>query len=177
MQPLTGTLINTRIGIGGAFTGLLVGHLLTRSWQHEQWSRDKRHEDYQAVLSAISSAYMAMIRLDRLKKLALYSKEAVSEVEVTKVDSFRVLRDRIFIADELEEGNVLADWDAAVTNYEATGRMDAAAAERWFAERFSELNGRLVRMALQPPKSIGAFRRWRMRRELARYRAKHLAKH
>jgi hypothetical protein len=156
-------------GVIAPLVGILVGHFLSRSWQREQWFRDKRHEDYQAVLSAICAAYMAIARVDMTSLTSLFTPEMLQEVEVIKADSFRTLRDRIFIAEELNYGGILVEWDTTLTNY-AKHAID----ERVFAGRFSELNDKLVRMALNPPKQPGQFKRWRMRRELAKYkRGKH----
>ncbi len=52
-------------GVIAPLVGILVGHYLSRSWQREQWFRDKRYEDYQAVLSATVAAYKAIIQVDR----------------------------------------------------------------------------------------------------------------
>jgi hypothetical protein len=151
-------------GVIAPLVAILVGHYLSRSWQREQWLRDKRYEDYQAVLSALTSAYMVIVRVDKVSGTSLFTPEMLQEVEVTKVDSFRVLRDRIFIAEELDYGGILVEWDTAVTNYEMRNSD-----ERTFATRFSKLNEKLVRMALNPLKRPGRFKRWRMRRELAKY--------
>jgi hypothetical protein len=145
--------------------GILVGHFLSRSWQREQWFRDKRYEDYQAVLSAIVAAYTAIVRVDMASTTSLFKPEMAEEVEVIKADSFRVLRDRIFIADELDLAGILVEWDTLITNY-----TKHASDEREFAGRFSSLNDKLVRMALNPPKLPGRFKQWWMRRELAKYR-------
>ena len=88
----------------------------------------------------------------------------LQDVEVIKADSFRVLRDRIFIAEELNYAGILVEWDTMVTNY-GMHTID----ERKFADRFSELNDKLVRMALNTPKLPGRFKRWRMHRELTKY--------
>ncbi len=150
-------------GVVAPFVGIYVGHYLSRAWQREQWFRDKRYEDYQAVLSAIVASYMAIARVDMESLTSLFTPEMLHEVEVKKAESFRVLRDRIFIAEELELGGVLAEWDTNVTNY-AMHTID----ERIFAGRFSELNRKLVRMALNPPKRYRGFRLWRMNRQLAK---------
>lgn len=157
ITPLVGTLIGTLVGI-------FVGNFLSRSSQREQWFRDKRYEDYQAVLSATTAAYTTIVRVDMASLTSLMKPEMLQEVEVIKADSFRVLRDRIFIAEELNYAGILVEWDTAVTNY-AMHTID----ERKFADRFSKLNDKLVRMALDPPKHPGRFKRWRMRRELAKY--------
>jgi hypothetical protein len=179
--------IDACIGIVGRIAplvGIFVGHYLSRSWQREQWFRDKRYEDYQAVLSALVAAYMAIIWADKV--LYSDSRGAISrspsgitfrelgkqEIDVIKDDSIRVLRDRIFIAEELNFGCILVEWDTIVTNY-AKQTID----ERVFAGCVSELNEKLVRMALNPPERPGWFKRWRLKRlsrklsrELARFK-------
>ncbi len=166
-------------GVIAPLVGILVGHYLSRSWQREQWFRNKRYEDYQAVLSATVAAYMVIIRVDKGDYSDLRGtiqrgpngityrekKMLQEEIDEIKADSFRVLRDRIFIAEELDYGGILVEWDMIVTNY-AMHTSD----EREFAGRFSEFNDKLVRMALNPPKRPGWFKRWRMHRKLAKFR-------
>jgi len=107
---------------------------------------------------------MAIVPLDKESTTSYYVRVMGQEVEVIKVDAFRVPRDRIFIAKELEFANVPLEWDTAVTNFEMPNSD-----ERTFADRFSKLNAKLVGMALHLPKNPGCIRRWRMRRELAKY--------
>ncbi len=152
-------------GVIAPLIGILFGHYLSRSWQREQWFRDKRYEDYQAVLSATVTAYMTIVRVDLASLTSMMRPEMLQEIEVMKADSFRVLRDRIFIAEELNYAGILVEWDTAVTNY-AMRTID----ERKFADRFSKLNEKLVHMALNPPRRPGWFKRWWMNRELVRLR-------
>jgi hypothetical protein len=159
MQTQSVTLIGIICTLGGAFGG----QLLTRSWQHKQWLRDKRFQDYQDVLSAVTTAYMALIRPNPLRPNSL-------DIEAAKDHSFTILRDRIFIADDLALYRILEDWDAAVTNYEWAVKHGGDRDGKAFGLRFNELNGRLVCMALQTPKGPGRFARWRNRRALAKYR-------
>ncbi|MGO9776024.1 MAG: hypothetical protein ACLQGT_13145 [Terracidiphilus sp.] len=161
-------------GVIAPLVGILVGHYLSRSWQREQWFRDKRYEDYQAVLSAIVAAYTSIIQvgwadysdlrgeIERGPNGITFRKTKRSqEIDVIKADSFRILRDRIFIAEELDYGGIFVEWDTIVTNY--------SSGEQEFTGRFSEFNAKLVRMALNPPKRPGWFKRWRMNRELVRF--------
>ncbi|MGA2278261.1 MAG: hypothetical protein ABSG00_11710 [Terracidiphilus sp.] len=170
-------------GVIAPLVGILVGHYLSRSWQREQWFRDKRYEDYQAVLSATVAAYTAIIQVDRedysdsrdaIRRgpngITFRKTKMIQEIDVIKADSFRVLRDRIFIAEELDYGGILVEWNTIVTNY-ATQTSD----EQEFTGRFTELNDKLVRMALNPPRHPGWFERWRLRR-LSRKFSRELAK-
>jgi hypothetical protein len=135
-------------GVISPLIGIIVGHVLSRSWQLKQWQMERRWQDYQAVMTAITSAYMAILRLDNAH---LHTRELADEVDAIKHDSFRVIRDRIAIADELERGSILADWDTAVTNYELRPKEDEEDAQKRFGRRFNAINEQLVRMARQPP--------------------------
>jgi hypothetical protein len=136
--------------------GIIFGHVLSRSWQLKQWQIERRWQDYQAVMTAIATAYMAMIRLYDLETALSASPEIRDEVNSIKHDSFRVIRDRITIATELESNSILDDWAAAVMNYEADTRE-----VKRFAKRFSDINERLVRMARNhPPGKAKQVCRW-----------------
>ncbi len=150
-------------GVASPLLGIIIGHVLSRSWQLEQWRMDRRWQDYQAVMTAVTSAYTAMIRLTEASTTSSFTPELMERVDSIKRDSFRVIRDRITIADELEHWNILADWDAAVTNYEADPDQS-----RRFAERFNDLNDRLIRMARRTPP--GQIKQWWTR---LRWRTQH----
>jgi len=145
----------------GPIVGILVGHFLTRSWQREQWIRDHRWQEYQELLKAITSAYMAMIQLNVGRRAMSDTSALEREIASIKHDSFRVVRDRIIIAGELAFEDILGTWDAAVTNFDNDGE------ERIVAKRFTELNERLVEMALRPARFGGGLFLWRHRERLA----------
>lgn len=155
MEQQTVTLIVSGMGILGTLSAAFGVHVLTRGWQREQWARDKRIQDYQDVLSATTSAYLAVLRIRTIRGDEVLARvagtgpthhlDAIRELEDTKADSYRVIRDRIFIAKELEYADILMQWDTAVINFERSGDS------RLFAERFTALNGKLVAMALNSP--------------------------
>jgi hypothetical protein len=148
----------------GPMAGVLVGHFLTRSWQREQWHMDQRRQEYRELLTAITNAYMALIRSD-------YGDESnfirfTLEVAAVRDESFRTLRDRIYIAGEIANADILGQWDTAVTNYEYDKKE-----ERRFAERFTNINNQLIFLALHPRKRPSRSRVWRDRRAVAKFRA------
>jgi hypothetical protein len=53
MDTQIATLIVAGLGIAGTLGGILVGHLLTRSWQQRQWLLDNRRQEYREVLNAV----------------------------------------------------------------------------------------------------------------------------
>src|ERR1700679_2527183 len=100
------TLIVSSVGIGGTLGGIVVGHFLTRSWQQKQWLLDNRRQEYRELLSAITSAYMAIVHVDELKASGKYTQPDLGlESERAQIDAYRTLRDRILIADELSLAN------------------------------------------------------------------------
>jgi hypothetical protein len=79
--------------------------------------------------------------------------------EKAKIEAYRVLRDRIIIAEEIMSAETLVDWDTAVTNYLKT--LDTVK----FANRFSSINATLVHMARKTP-PIVRWRMWRAQRKM-----------
>src|SRR5258707_374913 len=74
------------------------------------------------------------------------SPELLRAIDDAKFESFRVFRDRIYIAEELEWADMLGAWDTAVTNFEKAEDPEG----RNFAERFNKISNALVRMAMRP---------------------------
>ena len=142
MQQETVTLIVAGLGIGGTLGGIVFGHFLTRSWQRKQWLLDKRTEDYQAVLTALTSAYLAITRVDTASFTSLYTDDMAREVEAIKGDAFRVLHDRIFIAEELRNAEIIKKWLFVFDSYKLPGGPNES------GKAFSALTAELAQMAI-----------------------------
>jgi len=136
--------------ISGAIAGIVLGHVLTRQWQYTQWKLENRRREYREVLQALATAYLQMQRFKGGERGTANVKdqielEGLSEhsyrIEQAKMESFRVLQDRIVIADELERVDALGTWADAFHNFEVDGN------ERLFSVRFTKLRETLVNMA------------------------------
>jgi hypothetical protein len=125
----------------GPLVGIIVGHVLTRSWQRKQWYLDNRTQEYRELLGSLTSTYMLMSRF----KGGTGDRDEFFRLERLKMESFRVLRDRILIADELKGADILAQWADAFHNFEANRD------ERKFSDRFTKINETLVSMARKEP--------------------------
>jgi hypothetical protein len=88
-----------------------------------------------------------------------------------KLESFTVLQDRIAIAEELGETDVLDVWTEAIVSLERNA--DSVR----FAKKFKPLRERIIRMANRPaPRKFGLrslFYRIRYFREIREFRRKH----
>jgi hypothetical protein len=104
MQDHTFTLIVSAVGIGGALSGIVIGHFLTRSSQHAQWLRDNRKREFQELVTAMSH----MLVEHMTYTLSLGSELPQSKqgyVDAMKATSL-VLCDRIYIHDELSQKDI-----------------------------------------------------------------------
>jgi hypothetical protein len=129
----------------GAFGGVLLGHYLTRSWQREQWRLDRRREEYRELLCALSTVFT---NKQRFGSGGTGDTDLNIRLEEAHVESLRVLRDRIIIAPEIAEADILSRW------YIALDYADAYRGQtNWkkFADSYTELTDTLVKMALLPP--------------------------
>jgi hypothetical protein len=88
-----------------------------------------------------------------------------------KLESFKVLQDRIAIADELAETDVLDEWTEAIVSLERNA--DSVR----FAKKFKPLRERIIRMANHPaPKKSrlrSLFYRIRYFSEIRQFKRKH----
>jgi hypothetical protein len=143
--------------LGGVVIGALLTFQLTRSWQREQWLLDNRRQEYRELLSSITGAYIAIAHI---AETGAVGRTASPEIELiaerAAIESFRTLRDRILIAEEIEFANSLEEWDTAIQNYRRTHD------EHTFAQRFFSINKVRVKMARLPVSKPNLFvRLWR----------------
>lgn len=154
------TLIAAGFGIGG----VLLGHYLTRSWQREQWRLDRRREEYRELITALSDVFTNMQR----SAMYMGNQDRALKLEVIKANAYRVIRDRILIAEELRDANILQRWAMAFHPVDDFSH----GSETWkkFADEYSGINQMLVEMALAPPPNYWKRRLRKMRARFARRR-------
>jgi hypothetical protein len=99
----------------GPMVGILVGHFLTRSWQQKQWLMDRRHEEFQELISALDASMTSEVGH------ADYSMELTPQERRDKArrtsDFFTVLRTRIFIVDDIKRLDLNRRWTKAFAQY------------------------------------------------------------
>jgi hypothetical protein len=88
----------------GPLAGILIGHVLTRSWQREQWLLDCRKEEFRELISALTAATVEFLVFHTSKGTTTPQPMDVW-LDAQKL-AYRVIRDRIYIADEVERINV-----------------------------------------------------------------------
>jgi hypothetical protein len=115
MQPQIITLIVAGLGITGTLGGILVGHVLSRSWQQRQWLQDRRNEEFRELLTALVRA-MGKIANAR-DVIRLKTDEWVLTAHEASVEFTQIMLDRIFIAEDVKKLNLMDQWREAVSKY------------------------------------------------------------
>lgn len=123
----------------GPLIGVVLGAYLSRRWQREQWLLDNRKQEYRELLTALTDAYMLMARF--IRPMIALDSQTQRQLDQAERDSYRVIRDRIFIAVDMKSNDILRLWATAVENYRQT--LD----ERVFAKRFDDINDKIIEMA------------------------------
>jgi hypothetical protein len=104
-------------GVAGPLFGIWFGHWLSLGAQRKQRLADHKKEDYQAVLSALSVAFVSLVR-NR-------TNQPTDQVTLRKLDddlqaSVAVLHSRIFIAAELRNKKLADRWMALVKEFRSS---------------------------------------------------------
>jgi len=83
-------------GIVSAFIGGLINQKMSRNTQHEQWLLDQRKEEWRELLSTLTRSYT----------LHLHGRRTAE----TDAEALTVIRDRLYIAVEVQDLRVLERW-------------------------------------------------------------------
>jgi hypothetical protein len=145
MQQNTVTLIVAGLGIFGTLAGIVVGQLLSRSWQREQACLDNKKQEYRELMTSMADAYTQLLRLGT--ETVGRSLEVRAEIEGAQYKSLRTIHDRIYIADRIDELMLFENWTAEMTifwnsHYGQTERLR-------FTERFLALQNLVRNLALE----------------------------
>jgi len=144
ITEITAALIGSGVatfGIVTAFAGSLIGQHMARSSQRDQWELDKKAEEFRELLDALTTAYLEACETAHLAVMGLVrDEEGDGEIVPTAVEmtAYRLLRNRIFTAVDLEGEDVTRRWDTALINFKKNGGIEK------FSARFSSISATIV---------------------------------
>ncbi|MGD0294149.1 MAG: hypothetical protein ABSB30_09860 [Terracidiphilus sp.] len=155
-------------GIGAAASFLTFW--LTKSSQESRARREERRQEYRELVSTLTQCYMRIVS-PYDPPIPVIDEQLQRQIMDAKLESFKVLQDRIAIADELAETDVLDEWTEAIVSLERNA--DSVR----FAKKFKPLRERIIRMANHPaPKKSrlrSLFYRIRYFSEIRQFKRKH----
>ena len=155
-------------GIGAAVS--LLTFWLTKISQESKARREERRQEYRELVSTLTQCYMRIVS-PYDPPIPVIDEQLQRQITDAKLESFKVLQDRIAIAEELAETDVLDVWTEAIVSLERN--TDSVR----FAKKFKLLRERIIRMANRPaPKKSrlrSLFYRIRYFREIRQFRRRH----
>jgi hypothetical protein len=114
MQQNTVTLVVAVVGIAGTLGGVFLGQHMTQQWQRKQWTLDRRKEEWRELLSALAESLRVQMKVYPGRVLAPDEQRAIVEAQS---NSFRVIRDRIFIASDVAQLDIEIRWSKALMDH------------------------------------------------------------
>lgn len=144
MQPETWKAIADYTGRAwiavGPLAGVLIGALLTRSWDKTKWERDNRKEECRELIKGISHAATLILKC---RNVGVVSGEEEKQAYDAYLETLQTFHDRIFIAKKLEEEKILDSWAYAVGDFGAR-KIDAGA----FSDRVEKVRKEIIGLVI-----------------------------
>jgi hypothetical protein len=112
--------------VGGPLVGVMIGAYIGSRNQKKQWLRENRKAEYRELLSALADAGSSF-----LVHYSIFSTEATAEQKFRTGETSRkavdVIYNRLFVAREIQELDILKRWDKAMSALQRSHDMDAFA--------------------------------------------------
>ena len=114
MQQTTVTLIVAVVGIAGTLGGVFLGQHMTQRWQRKQWMLDRQKEEWRELLTALAESLRMQMKIYPGRALSPEEQRTIVEAQS---NSFRVIRDRIFIASDVAQLNIENRWSRVLMDH------------------------------------------------------------
>ena len=130
----------------GPLVGVRYGHVLAKRLQKEHWTTDNKKQEFREVLSAITEAFSTIVRYGSIG--AGSGPEEQRARDRAESTSFAILRDRLFIARELEELRAIHRWSEATRDFD--DQRDITQFTQRFAKLTSDIKEAALRVVVDP---------------------------
>jgi hypothetical protein len=117
MQQEVVTLVVAGLGIAGTLASGPLTQSFAKYSQRDQWRLDKKTEEFRELLDALTLVYLELLdaHIRRSNGIETEPDPAYYNVPTkAQLQAERILRNRLFIARELEAENVIQQWDDAM---------------------------------------------------------------
>jgi hypothetical protein len=128
MRPETWEWIKLLTPTVGALAIVFIGAWLTLRRERKRWLNDCRKDEYKELISVLTKATIVMIKDHdpaNRRHETYFRPEKMWDGEDAYMKSLEVIRDRIFIADELAKMNIYGRWTEAVKDMTVSSHYSA----------------------------------------------------
>jgi hypothetical protein len=116
MPQAEAPLIVSALGIVGTLVGVVVGHVLSQSWQKKQWVLDNRKQEVRELLIALSETVSAEMMTNL--PFGIMDPADRNRIVEAQARSFRSIRGCVFIARDLDRIQLEQNWVKALGGFE-----------------------------------------------------------
>src|SRR6266568_5644833 len=117
--------------------GLIVGLFAARYWQVKQWKLDAKKTEYKELLGTLSKSARCLINCTFQGGPIVMNPEGQRQYEEADVAARSTIEDRIFIAVQIQNENILERWQLMA------GEKDASR----LSEYWKDMQTTLIRLA------------------------------
>jgi hypothetical protein len=105
--------------VAGPLVGVLIGAYVANRNQRKHWIADNKKQEYRELLTALTRAFGAMLELRGAGMIAL-GPEDQRAYGAMETQALQIIRDRLFIADEVTQMDLLNRWADATKDFDST---------------------------------------------------------
>jgi hypothetical protein len=138
-------LISGGLAIFGTVVGAMIGPYFSGKSEQRKWIKDKKTQEFKELLEALTLVHLDLLRVKQTQEIERGGVVQFDPVPGTvELNSYRVLRSRLFTATELEQEQIRYRWAEAIENYKKTSD------DRKFCDRFDSIVNAIVLLATKP---------------------------
>jgi hypothetical protein len=122
MQANSLAVAVSTVGISATLCGVLLGHWTARSGDRAQWLIEQLTEEYRELSDALTAAFLELTWLtENVEPARIQSITQGFSNSDLELQSYRVLHNRLFIADRINGENLGIRWTEALEDIKRTG--------------------------------------------------------
>ena len=133
------------VSLISVIAGALLNHQLTRSGQTNKWILEERKQEARELLTALTEQFDATLRF-RLRGIEIASEQRKLLDEADRKAN-RALRDRIFLAQDVKQNNLLRRWIDAKNAFSENFEVNV------FADEIAAISDSIVKAATKGTKT------------------------
>ena len=135
------SIVVALVGIGG----IILGQRMARLSEQKKFLREIRKDEFQTLLAALTKAYGLIVQ-SHIPMNVMDGKDMKAQDDA-EMNALAVIRDRVYIADDLKRLDILNRWMEATNDAARMGLQEGK-----FSKRYNEISADIVKVANESQK-------------------------
>jgi hypothetical protein len=139
MQPNSLAVVVSMVGVSGTLCGVFFGHRVARLSDDRLWLIEQATEEYRELLDALTAVFLELMWLtENVEPLRIpFIVQGFSGSDL-ELQSYRALRNRLFIAERIKGENLSIRWTEALEMFKNSGEG------KRFTARFESISASII---------------------------------